>query len=205
MAQEDLVAVVISNSHPAVRRLLRTHNFRTLKEMSKSQLVLEDFQEDLNHPALQAIMSKLDAVQLAQERQQKVQFAAAAEPERQSRQQDSRSANYSCSSSRMDDTIQRIRTVAVGVALLGANQTQNAMHEIRCVIDLSWWQNACFYMPNVTTTSPSLGDTLTTRILWKWREMEREWVWMKREYKVNLKIGMKEKRVSESRKTIKKT
>ena len=100
MAQEDLVAVVISNSRPAVRRLLRTHNFRTLKEMSKSQLVLEDFEEDLNHPALQAIMSKLDAVQLAQERQQKVQFAAAAEPERQSRQPDRRATNYSRSSSR---------------------------------------------------------------------------------------------------------
>ena len=101
--------------------------------MSKSQLVLKDLEEDLNHPALQAIMSKLDAVQLAQERQQKVQFAAAAEPERQSRQQDRRSTNYSRSSSRVDDTIQSIRTVAVGVALLGANQTQNAMHEIRCV------------------------------------------------------------------------
>ena len=81
MAQKDLVAVTISNSRPAVRRLLRAHNFKNLKELSKSQLVLEDFEEDLNQPALQAIMSKLDAVQLAQERQQKVQFAAPAEPE----------------------------------------------------------------------------------------------------------------------------
>ena len=35
--------------------------------------------------------------------------------------------------------------------------------------------------------------------------MENEWVWMKREYKVNLKIGMKEKRVNENKKMIKKT
>ena len=101
MSQEDIVAVVVNNSRPAVRRALRPHKFKTLREMAKSQVAQDDFEDDFNHPALQAIMTKLDAVQLAQERQQKVHFAAAADTsQRQSRQPDrqSNSNNYRSSS-----------------------------------------------------------------------------------------------------------
>ena len=73
----DQVNAVISNCRPAIRRLLRALTFASLKELSKS-LIQEDFEEELNHPTLQAIMDMLDTFQQTQERPQTVKFAVAA-------------------------------------------------------------------------------------------------------------------------------
>ena len=74
----DQVNAVISNCRPAIRRLLRAQTFASLKELSKSPLTQEDFEEELHHPTLQAIMDKLDTFQQTQERPQTVKFAVTA-------------------------------------------------------------------------------------------------------------------------------
>ena len=73
----DQVNAIISNCRPAIRCLVRAQTFVSLKELSKFPLTQEDFEEELHHPTLQAIMDKLDTFQHTQERPQTVKFAVA--------------------------------------------------------------------------------------------------------------------------------
>ena len=71
----EVVAVVINNCRPPIRRLLRTAQFHSLRELSKSPLIDEDYEDDNASPALNAIMAELKDMRAERDsRQRAVHF-----------------------------------------------------------------------------------------------------------------------------------
>ena len=58
--EEDEVSTITDNARPAARRALLGHNFATVENLLKLQLIHEDFEDgDLSTPAVQAIMAEI--------------------------------------------------------------------------------------------------------------------------------------------------
>ena len=71
----EVVAVVVNNCRPPIRRLLRTAQFNSFRELSKSSVINEDYEDDTANPALNAIMAELKDMRAERDsRQRAVHF-----------------------------------------------------------------------------------------------------------------------------------
>ena len=69
--EEDVVSTIIDNARPAARRALLGHNFATVEDLLKSQLIHEDFEDgDLSTPAVQAIMAEIKKLSIQKDQAQ---------------------------------------------------------------------------------------------------------------------------------------
>ena len=69
--EEDVLSTIIDNARPAARRALLGHNFATVEDLLKSQLIHEDFEEgDLSAPAVQAIMAEIKKLSIQKDQAQ---------------------------------------------------------------------------------------------------------------------------------------
>ena len=76
--QDEAVAVVIHNARPTIRRLLKVGNYASLRELARSPLTLENFEDDLTLPELQVMVAELKEIQHQHEKIKVVTMTAPA-------------------------------------------------------------------------------------------------------------------------------